>query len=188
MRILGLSGSLRRGSFNTALLGSAAKLMPQGAELIVCSIHGIPLYDADAEAEHGIPSVVTRLKEALAEADGLIIATPEYNNSIPGTLKNAIDWMSRPTADIKRVFGGKPVAIVGASAGGFGTILSQNAWLSVVRYLGMEPWCGGRLLVSRAQDVFDQELNIVDQAVKEQLKQFLIGFGQFVAPVTRKSP
>jgi len=78
---------------------------------------------------------VTDLKEAIAASDGLLLATPEYNNSIPGVFKNAIDWLSRPPADIKRVFGGKPLAILGASPGGFGTVLSQSAWLPVLRYL-----------------------------------------------------
>jgi len=81
---------------------------------------------------------------AIAAADGLLLVTPEYNNSIPGVFKNAIDWLSRPPADISRVFGGKPVAIIGASPGGFGTILSQEAWLPVLRTLGTKPWFGGR--------------------------------------------
>src|SRR5262245_2336658 len=118
-KLIGLSGSLRRGSFNTALLRAAADLMPDGAELSVHTVHGVPLYDADAEAAEGIPRSVTELKDAIAAAHGLVLATPEYNNSLPGVLKNAIDWLSRPPSDIKRVFGGKPVAILGTSPGGF---------------------------------------------------------------------
>src|SRR4051812_15767542 len=125
-RILGISGSLRRASFNTALLRASLELMPQGAELIIETIKGVPLYDGDVEAEQGIPPRVLELKKAIREADGLLLATPEYNNSIPGPLKNAIDWLSRPTSDIKPIFGGRPVAVMGASQGGFGTILSQN--------------------------------------------------------------
>ena len=117
-KLFGLSGSLRRGSLNAALLRAAAELMPQGATLTVGTIHGIPLYDADIEAADGIPGPVTALKDAIAAADGLLLATPEYNNSIPGVLKNAIDWLSRPPADIKRVFAGRPVALIGASPGG----------------------------------------------------------------------
>jgi chromate reductase len=179
MKIIGLSGSLRRGSFNSALLSAAAELMPEGAELAIHSIRGIPLYDGDVETAQGIPASVTVLKDAVATANGLLLATPEYNNSIPGVFKNAIDWLSRPPADIKRVFGGKPVALVGASPGGFGTILSQNAWLPVLRTLGAEFWSEGRLLVSRAQTVFDDKGALSDPKVREQLRSFLQGFVTF---------
>jgi NAD(P)H-dependent FMN reductase len=188
MRLIGIAGSLRQGSFNLALLRAAAELMPGGAELAIRTIHGIPLYDADAESAEGIPPPVTELKEAIVAADGLLLATPEYNNSIPGVLKNAIDWLSRPTDDIKRVFGGKPVALLGASPGGFGTILSQNAWLPVLRYLGTRPWFGDRLLVSRAQGVFSEAGAITDDAIKEQLRGFVHGFVEFVGAPTRGSP
>jgi len=179
-KIIGISGSLRRDSFNTALLRAASSLMPEGAELSVRTIHGIPLYDGDAEAASGVPAVVGELKEAVAAADGLLLATPEYNNSIPGVLKNAIDWMSRPQSDLKRVFGGKPVAVIGATPGGFGTILSQNAWLPVLRYLGTRPWCEGRLLVSRASNLFDASGAMTDENVQEQLELFLQGFVAFI--------
>jgi chromate reductase len=179
--ILGISGSLRQGSYNTALLRTASTLMPAGIVLAVETIRGIPLYDGDLEASDGIPAEVSRLKDAIAAADGLLIATPEYNNSMPGVLKNAIDWFSRPADDIKRVFGGKPVAIMGASPGGFGTILSQNAWLPVFRTLGTRPWFEGRLMVSRANKVFDDKGAMTDPAIQEQLARFLAGFSQFVA-------
>ena len=103
--------------------------MPAGSELVIESIAGVPLYDGDVEAASGIPEAAARLKDAVAAADGLLLVTPEYNNSVPGVAKNAIDWLSRPSADIARVFGAKPVALCGASPGGFGTVLSQNAWL-----------------------------------------------------------
>ena len=179
-RIIGISGSLRHGSFNAALLRAASELMPQGAELVVETIRGIPLYDGDIEVADGIPARVQELKKLVASSDGLLLATPEYNNSIPGVFKNAIDWLSRPPADIKRIFGAKPVALVGASPGGFGTILSQNAWLPVLRTLGTKTWFGGRLLVSRAQSVFDETGKITDDAVKKQLQQFLLGFVEFI--------
>lgn len=146
-KLIGLSGSLRQASYNSALLRSAAGLMPEDSELVVETIRGIPLYDGDVEAAEGIPEQVAALKEAIAAADGLLLVTPEYNNSIPGVFKNAIDWLSRPPADIPRVFGSKPVALIGASPGGFGTILSQNAWLPVLRTLGAELWSGKRLMV-----------------------------------------
>jgi chromate reductase, NAD(P)H dehydrogenase (quinone) len=184
-KLIGLSGSLRQGSFNTSLLNAAAELMPEGAGLSVHTVRGIPLYDGDAEAAKGIPQTVTDLKQAIAASDGLLLATPEYNNSIPGVFKNAIDWLSRPPADIKRVFGGKPVAILGASPGGFGKVLSQSAWLPVLRYLGTRPWFDGRLLVSHAGDVFDASGAITDEKVREQLKRFIHGFVGFVGDAAR---
>ena len=110
----------------------------------------------------------------------MLISTPEYNNSIPGVLKNAVDWLSRPVSDIKTVFGGKPVALMGASPGGFGTVSSQTAWLPVLRTLGTKPWFGGRLMVSRAQTVFDADGKMTDETSKKQLQQFLNGFVEFV--------
>jgi len=178
-KLIGLSGSLRQGSYNSALLRSAAGLMPDDAELVVASIRGIPLYDGDVEASQGIPEPVAALKEVIAAADGLLLVTPEYNNSIPGVFKNAIDWLSRPPADISRIFGGRPVAVIGASPGGFGTILSQNAWLPVLRTLGAEFWSGGRLMVSRAQTVFNQDGTLADQKIEEQLRTYLKGFVEF---------
>jgi chromate reductase len=177
--LIGISGSLRQGSFNSALLRAAVEVMPQGGELTIATIRGIPLYDGDVEAQQGIPEPVKMLKEAIAASAGLLLVTPEYNNSIPGVFKNAIDWLSRPAADIPRVFGGKPVALIGASPGGFGTILSQNAWLPVLRTLGCELWTQGRLMVSRAPTVFGADGALTDPKVREQLRVFLQGFTAF---------
>ena len=153
--------------------------MPAGASLEIMSIKGIPLYDADLEVDEGIPQAVTALKEKIAACDGLLLATPEYNNGVPGVFKNAIDWLSRPPADISRVFGNRPTAVIGASPGGFGTILAQDAWLSVLRTLGTQPWFGGRLLVSRAGSVFNDAGELVDEKMKAQLQQFIHGFVDF---------
>jgi NAD(P)H-dependent FMN reductase len=181
-KILGLSGSLRAGSFNTALLRAAAGLMPPGATLELATLHGVPLYDGDSEERDGIPAAVTALKEKMIASDGVLLATPEYNNSLPGVLKNGIDWLSRPPADIARVFAGRPIAVIGASPGNFGTILAQNAWLPVLRTLGMQPWFGGRLMVSRAGQVFNPAGELADDKAKAQLQKFLQGF---VASLTR---
>jgi len=178
--VLGLSGSLRAGSFNTALLRAAVGVMPAGSTLELATLHGIPLYDGDAEARDGVPPAVQTLKDRIAACDGLLLATPEYNNGVPGVLKNGIDWLSRPPADIARVFGNRPVAVIGASPGGFGTILAQNAWLPVLRTLGTRPWFGGRLMVSRAGQVFDDAGEMADAKMKTQLQQFLHGFVEFV--------
>jgi len=178
--IIGISGSLRRGSLNSALLRAAAELMPQGSELAIESIEGIPLYNGDVETAEGIPRRVVEIKKAIAAAQGLILATPEYNNSIPGVFKNALDWLSRPPEDVKTVFRGKPVALMGASPGGFGTVLSQNAWLPVLRTLGTSPWFGGRMLVSRAESVFDESGRLKDDNTRKQLQQFVSGFVEFI--------
>jgi chromate reductase len=179
-KLIGISGSLRRGSFNTALLRAAVQAMPSGSELVAKTLHGIPLYDGDVETADGIPQAVAALKDAVAAADGVLLVTPEYNNSIPGVFKNAIDWMSRPPADAKRVFGGKPFAVMGASPGNFGTTLSQTAWLPVLRTLGTHAWFGDRLMVSRAPTLFDTTGALIDPATQEHLKRFMLGFVDFV--------
>jgi NAD(P)H-dependent FMN reductase len=178
-KVLGISGSLRRGSHNSALLRAATALMPEGATLEVATIRGIPLYDADIEAQ-GIPAAVAQLKEAVVAADGVLLVTPEYNNSIPGVFKNTIDWLSRPAADARRVFGGRRFALIGASPGPWGTTLSQSAWLPVLRTLGVQLWTGGRLMVARAGNVFDESGALKDAAIEEQLKQFLVGYVTFL--------
>jgi NAD(P)H-dependent FMN reductase len=108
--IMGLCGSLRRASFNLMLLHAAVESAPPETSVEIEFIREIPLYDGDVEAEQGIPPVVHRLKDRIAGADGVLIVTPEYNNSMPGVLKSAIDWLSRPASEIRRVFRGRPIA------------------------------------------------------------------------------
>lgn len=127
LKLLGISDSLRKQSCNTALLHAAQNMGGDGVELDAATLHGIPLYDADSEQRDGLPPAVVELKSRVTASDGLMRVTPGYNNSIPGVFKNAIDWLSRPPADITRVFGQRAVAVIGATPGGFGTILAQNA-------------------------------------------------------------
>jgi chromate reductase, NAD(P)H dehydrogenase (quinone) len=178
-KLLGVAGSLRRGSFNAALLRAATELMPAGASLETGTIQGIPLYDFDIE-QQGIPPAVVRLKEQLAAADGLLLVTPEYNNSIPGVFKNAIDWLTRPPADIPRLFAGRAVTLIGASPGNFGTISAQRAWLPVLRTLRTRPWFGAPLYVSGAAKVFDESGRLVDEGVRRRLAELLDGFVQSI--------
>lgn len=180
-RILGLSGSLREQSFNTALLRAAQPLAGDGHVLDVATLHGIPLYDGDLEQREGTPAAVKALKERILAADALLLATPEYNNGIPGVFKNSIDWLSRPTPGLPDVFKDRPVAVMGASPGGFGTTLAQAHWLPVLRVLGVRPWNGGRLLVARAGSVFAADGTLTDEAIRKQLGEFLQGFARFAA-------
>ena len=180
MNIVGFAGSLRRASWNTALLQNAAKLMPEGADLHILSIDDIPLYSEDVEAE-GIPDAVVVLKDRIADADGLVIATPEYNGGIPGVAKNVIDWASRPMADQARVLLGKPVALMGATPGAMGTAFSQSAWTQVLRTLRMSLYTrGGSMMLSRAYEQFDADGNLTDEKLRERLREFVDGFVDWV--------
>src|SRR5262245_41714373 len=155
------------------LLRAAAAEAPSGTTLEIASIRGIPLYDGDVEAEHGIPEPARALKDRVASAHGLLLVTPEYNNSMPGVFKNAIDWMSRPNADIARVFGGRAVAVIGATPGRGGTLLAQTAWLPVLRTLGTRPWFGGRMQLSEAHKLFDAEGRLTDEVTRGKLREFV---------------
>ncbi len=179
-KIVGIAGSLRKGSYNAALLRAAAEHTPAGSEVTLASIRDIPLYDGDVELESGIPQSVRALKDRIASSDGLLLVTPEYNNSVPGVLKNAIDWLSRPPADIPRVFHHRPVALMGATTGRGGTILAQAAWLPVFRTLGLRQWSGPRLYVSEAKKVFDDRGALIDEAVRGLLQKFMTGFVEFL--------
>ncbi len=177
-RILAISGSLRAGSFNTALARAAQALAPEGVQIEVATLHGIPLYDGDLEASEGIPAAVLALKEKVLAADGLLLSTPEYNSGVPGVFKNAIDWLSR--ADMKAVFGNRPVALMGASPGGFGTMSAQAAWLPTLKLLGTQTYTGGSLLLSRAHTLIDAQGQLADEKSRQNLAAFLAGFAAFV--------
>lgn len=179
MRLIGLSGSLRQGSLNTKLLHEAQRVCPEGVELVIGSIRGIPLYDGDVERDEGIPETVSALKDLIAASDGLLLVSPEYNNSIPGVFKNAIDWMSRPGSDMKRVFGGLPTALMGVSGGRFGTALSQAAWLPVLRMLQVQPYFGARMLVGNGGTAFDDLGRLTDPETERLLTGFMKGFSEF---------
>lgn len=187
MRILALGGSLREASKNRALLLESAAMAPGDTELDLSQLAvpgSLPLFNQDILERDGFPAGVTELKDALRGADGLLIATPEYNWGIPGFLKNAVDWASRPASDIPDVFGDLPVALIGAG-GGAGTRFAQNAWLSVFRFLKMRPWFGQSLYVDRAQERFDGHNRLTDEATREQLRTVITGFADHCAQLPR---
>jgi NAD(P)H-dependent FMN reductase len=116
----------------------------------------------------------------MRKADALLLVTPEYNASIPGVFKNAIDWLSRPPKDIPSVFGGKAVAVIGATPGSYGTLLSQTAWLPVLRALGLDPWFGRSLYLSRASTAFDDAGQLIDEATTERLRRLITEYAESI--------
>jgi NAD(P)H-dependent FMN reductase len=178
--IVGIAGSLRKASYNGLLLRAAAEVAPEGSRVEIASIENVPLFDQDL-LDRGVPEPVARLKETVAAADGLLLVTPEYNHSLPGVLKNAIDWLSRPASDIPRLFGDKPTAVLGASIGPGGTRLAQAAWLPVFRILGTRPWFGKAIYVAGAAKLFDSEGKLTDETTRKLLTEFMAGFSAFVA-------
>jgi chromate reductase, NAD(P)H dehydrogenase (quinone) len=173
MRILGISGSLRRGSHNTSLLRAAALSLPSGVELEVYDgLADLPHYDADLDTDPGaggIPSVA-RLREAIADADGILIATPEFNGSIPGALKNALDWASRPFPD--NALRGKPVAVVGASTGLFGAVWAQAETRKVLGIIGADV-LDGELPVGQAHTAFGDDGHLAEPDLRDALTQLV---------------
>jgi len=170
MRVLAISGSLRRDSYNHALLREAAERLPAGVELVEFKrLAEIPPYDADRE-ELGMPEPVEALRAAIRETDGVLIATPEYNHSIPGVLKNALDWASRPAG--KSAMNGKPAAVVGASTGMFGAVWAQAETRKVLGALGARV-IESELPVAKAADLYaDGHLELPPQQA-EQLEEIL---------------
>jgi chromate reductase, NAD(P)H dehydrogenase (quinone) len=187
MRILALGGSLREGSRNRALLNEAAVLAPRRTDLDLSAlavIGSLPHFNQDVVERDGLPPEAVELKDALRAADGLLIATPEYNWGIPGFLKNAIDWASRPASDIRHIFGDLPVAVIGAG-GHSGTRNAQTAWISVFRYLKMRPWFDDTLFVDRSAERFDEDGCLTDEAIRDQLRTVVNGFATYCAELPR---
>jgi NAD(P)H-dependent FMN reductase len=179
-RIIGIAGSTRAGSLNAALLRAAAAAAPAGSTIEIASIRGIPLYDGDLEEQQGVPAPVTALKEMIASGDGLLLATPEYNNSLPGVLKNAIDWLTRPPDDMPRVFRGRPIAVIGATPGQGGTRLSQTAWLPVLRTLGTRPFFERTIYLAGADDLIGGSGELEDPRTLERVGAFVSAFVAFI--------
>ncbi len=169
MNIVAISGSLRKDSFNTMLLRSLSELAPAGVDITIADISALPLYDQDAEA--AFPAAAQALKDAIAAADGVIIATPEYNRSIPGVLKNAIDWVSRPYG--QNSFAGKPVLTVGVSVGKLGTALAQAHLKEIMVYLDTRVVGQPELYLGPAHELFDASGNLTEESTKDLLVKAL---------------
>jgi chromate reductase len=170
VRVLGISGSLRRDSYNSGLLRAAADVLPPGDELEVFdSLKAIPPYDADDDLDDG-PDPVQRLRDAIAQADAVLIATPEYNASVPGVLKNALDWASRPHAT--NPLRGKPAAVVGASTGMFGAVWAQAEARKVLATIGARV-LDAELPVAEAGERFDADGRLTDPEIEERLGEIV---------------
>ena len=179
--VVGFAGSLRGGSYNRALLRAATELAPSALHIVIHELDGIPLYNGDVEAA-GAPSSVVQLRDAIRKAEGLLIATPEYNHGVPGVLKNTIDWLSRPPRD--SVLNGKVAAVMGASPGMTGTARGQSqlrqAFVFTNTYALLQP----EVLVGRAQEKFDADGRLVHQATRDVLATFLERFADLLARFT----
>ena len=176
--VVGFAGSLRRGSYNRALLRAATELAPPALHIEIHELDGIPLYNGDIEAAGAPPSVV-ELREAIRKADGLLIATPEYNHGVPGVLKNTIDWLSRPPGNSS--LNAKVAAVMGASPGMTGTARGQSqlrqAFVFTNTYALLQP----EVLVAKAHEKFDADGRLVHQATREFLGTFLQRFADLIA-------
>jgi chromate reductase, NAD(P)H dehydrogenase (quinone) len=178
IRILGIAGSLRRQSYNRAALRAATQLVPEGATIDIFEIDGIPGFSEDDEQNP--PEKIVELKRRIREADAILIVTPEYNYSIPGVLKNAIDWASRPYGD--SAWNGKPAAIMGASVGAIGTARAQYHLRQMFVFLNMFPVNQPEVMIASASERFDAEGNLTDDTTKDFIRQLL----QSLAEWTRR--
>ncbi|HEY6815034.1 MAG TPA: NADPH-dependent FMN reductase [Croceibacterium sp.] len=177
LHILGIAGSLRAGSLNRALLRAAAELAPDGMAIELFDLVEVPLYNGDVEAE-GDPPGVAAFKQAIAAADGVLFATPEYNHGVPGVMKNAVDWASRPPRGAP--LGGKPVGLIGASPGQTGTARGQSQLRQAFEFTNSFCMPQPELLVFRAHEKFDAEGRLSDAATAEYLQRYLAAFGEWV--------
>ena len=179
IQLVGISGSLRQNSLNTHLINAVKDCLPEGVSLEIISIADIPLYNADLDipAVSERPEPVNRFRDALAKAEGIVMASPEYNYSIPGVLKNAIDWASRG-ADSPLL--GKPVALMGASPGLMGTVRMQLAFLPVFQFLDMKPVHKPEVLVSQANQKFDENGKLLDEKALELIKRKIQALSQLI--------
>lgn len=169
MKVLGVAGSLRKGSYNRALLREAVALAPAGMEIEIAEIDTIPPYNFDVESA-GFPEPVLELRRRVAAADALLIVTPEYNYSVPGVLKNAIDWVSRPP---DQPLNSKPAAIMGASPGMLGTARCQMHLRQVAVFVNLLIMNQPEVLIARARDKFDAELRLTDEKTREMVRKLL---------------
>ena len=168
MKVLGISGSLRRDSYNTKLLRAAEELLPAGVEYERWDgLKDIPPFNEDDDFEPA-PAAVTELRNAIGEADAVLIATPEYNSSIPGVLKNALDWVSRPI--VTNTLRNKPVAVVGASTGAFGAVWAQGELRKVLGAIGARV-VDAEVAVGHAPTRFDEDGRLEDESLQEQLEE-----------------
>ena len=170
MKLLGIAGSLREGSYNRSLLRAAREVLPEGVELVECEIGGLPFYDGDVEAA-GDPEPVVALKNAIRDADALLIATPEYNRGVPGVLKNAVDWASRPP--LGSPLTGKPVALMGASTGRAGTALAQQQLREALEFPRAYVLDEPQVLVPEAYMRFDDRGELTDEGVRAELAELV---------------
>ena len=173
--LAGIAGSLRRDSFNAALLREAQALAPADVRLDIVDLAELPLYNRDLE-DDGVPAPVEEFRRALAAADGLVVATPEYNYSIPGVLKNAIDWASRPPDS---PLDGKPMAIMGAG-GRFGTVRAQMHLREIALHNSMRVMIDPEVFVAGAWGAFDDQGRLTDERLRERVRQLMTAFGEFV--------
>jgi len=176
--IIAFAGSLRRGSYNRALIRAAAELAPEGMSIESIEIGGLPFYDADLESQ-GDPPTVAAFKAALFGADGLLIATPEHNDGLPGVLTNAIDWASRLPG--RSPLAGKPVAVMGASPSQVGTARAQHHLRQVLAHTHARVLPSPELLVASAHKRFDAELRLVDETTRRVLADLLKRFERWIA-------
>lgn len=186
LRVLGVAGSLRAGSFNRALLRAARELAPDGLRIDPFDLDGVPLYNGDLDRDGVRPEAVERFKAAIAEADGVLIATPEYNYGIPGLLKNAIDWASRPA--LRSPLAGKPVAGVGAAPGVIGTARGQEHLKLVLLATQSLVMPHPGVVVNRAAEKFDDTGRLTDEETRAFLRDFLGAFRDFVRRVGTPAP